>query len=104
MIALIDSWNATFRGSAADVLMMTISTYLDRRRDVYARYASMVNSSGTGKSRMVDEVATKIVTIPMCLREEGSTGSSFHPSSIFTRQHMGQQQDSLLLTRYYGTG
>src|SRR6266404_6949092 len=102
MIALVDSWNATFRGSAAKVLLMTVSTYLDKRRDVYARYTSMVNSSGTGKSRMVDEVATKIVTIPMCLREEGSIGSSFLPSSIFSHRHLGQ--DSLLRTRYYGTG
>jgi hypothetical protein len=34
----------------------------------------IVNSLGTGKSRMVHEAATKIITVPMCLRIKGSQG------------------------------
>jgi hypothetical protein len=71
VIAVIKSWDATFRGNAADVLLMSISTSFDRLSDdVYARFSSIVNSAGTGKSRMVNQVATKVVTIPMCLRGE----------------------------------
>jgi len=33
-----------------------------------------LNSSGTGKSRLVDEVSKSIITVPMCLRPEGSHG------------------------------
>jgi hypothetical protein len=40
----------------------------------YTRHAPIVNSSGTGKSRMVDELATQIITVPMCLREAGTQG------------------------------
>ena len=36
----------------------------------YARYASISQSSGTGKSRMVDELAKTILCLPMNL---GST-------------------------------
>jgi hypothetical protein len=66
---VIKSWDATFRGNAADVFLMSISTAFDRPRDdVYARFSSVVNSAGTGKSRMVDQIAKKVVTIPICLR------------------------------------
>ena len=37
----------------------------------------MVNSSGTGKSRVVHEAARKIITVPMCLRQRGTTGFMF---------------------------
>ena len=69
--AVIQSWNATFRGNAADVLLMSISTSAEQRSNgVYARFLGIVNSAGTGKSRMIDQVAKKVVTIPICLRGE----------------------------------
>jgi hypothetical protein len=58
--------NAPFRGDAADLLLETVPMYLEKGRRLHA---NIVNSSGTGKSRMVDEVAKKIITVPMCLRE-----------------------------------
>ncbi|KAI0248394.1 hypothetical protein BJV78DRAFT_1354923 [Lactifluus subvellereus] len=70
--ATVRAWSSPFQGNAADVLLMTISDYLDKQRVVYARHTSIVNSSGTGKSRTVDQVARKIITVPMCLREDGS--------------------------------
>jgi hypothetical protein len=81
-IATVKLWNTPFRGEAADVLLMTISGYLNKQRSVYARYSTIINSSGTGKSRMVDQVSTKIITIPMCLRGEGTKGLIFHPRSL----------------------
>ena len=72
--ATIDAWNSDFKGSAADVLLAAISDYLDKEKECYARLASIVNSSGTGKSRMVDQISRKIITVPVCLREYGSGG------------------------------
>ena len=71
------AWVHTFKGDTATVLLQTISSYLDKGRGSYARQATIVNSSGTGKSRMVDELATKIITVPMCLRSEPSSGDPF---------------------------
>ncbi|KAI0293883.1 hypothetical protein B0F90DRAFT_1919879 [Multifurca ochricompacta] len=72
IIATLRAWGSPFKGNAAASLLLTIESYLDKRRDVYARQTSIVNSSGTGKSRMVDEVAIGIITIPMCLRSSKS--------------------------------
>ncbi len=44
-----------------------MSSYL-AQPDVYGSYVSILNSSGTGKSCMVDELSLKIITVPMCLR------------------------------------
>ncbi|KAI0245004.1 hypothetical protein BJV78DRAFT_1270708, partial [Lactifluus subvellereus] len=52
--ATVRAWSSTFKGDAANVLLATISNYLDKQRDPYTRQTSIVNSSGTGKSRMVD--------------------------------------------------
>jgi hypothetical protein len=59
MIAIIRAWDAPFKGDAADLLLKTIPMYLEEGRRLHA---NIVNSSGTGKSRMVDEVAKKIIS------------------------------------------
>ena len=73
------SWEVEFRGEAANALLKTISVYLVQR-NVYARHASIVNSSGTGKSRMVDQLGKIIITVPMCLRDPKSAGLIYHRS------------------------
>ena len=40
-----------------------------RKNDIYARFTIFVQSSGMGKSRMVDEMARKVLVIPVCLSE-----------------------------------
>jgi hypothetical protein len=40
----------------------------------YANYLPIVQSSGTGKSRMVDELAGEVFTIPLNLREADTSG------------------------------
>ncbi|KAI0260662.1 hypothetical protein BC834DRAFT_534129 [Gloeopeniophorella convolvens] len=69
-----ESWECDYRGDAARVLLITISDYLVVGRGVYFQHANIVNSSGTGKSRMVDELSKTIITVPMCLRDPASTG------------------------------
>ena len=79
MTAAVDSWNGDFKGDAADALLNMITDMLSPANQAYARAARIVNSSGTGKSRMVDEVSTQIITVPMCLRRHGSQGATVHP-------------------------
>ncbi|KAI0299921.1 hypothetical protein BC826DRAFT_718071 [Russula brevipes] len=50
--ATLDSWGEEYRGNAADVLLKTISSYLVQT-NAYGASTSILNSSGTGKSRMV---------------------------------------------------
>ncbi|KAH9959793.1 hypothetical protein BC827DRAFT_1376981 [Russula dissimulans] len=62
------AWGSTFKGDLANVLLEIIADYLSLERTPYARLTSIVNSSGTGKSRMVDQLGKEIITVPMCLR------------------------------------
>jgi hypothetical protein len=78
----VDSWETDYQGNAANVLYDTISVYL-AEREVYSQHASIVNSSGTGKSRMVDELGKTVVTVPMCLREPGSNGLICYIPSVW---------------------
>jgi hypothetical protein len=82
-IVTLGSWKLKFKGKAADVLLNTISTYLCQK-NVRVQHCSIVNSSGTGKSRMVDELATRIITVPMCLRKSGSQGITVRCFSVST--------------------
>ena len=45
----------------------------------YARYASFVQSSGTGKSRMNDELAKTLLYLPVNLRKFGANGNVYLP-------------------------
>jgi len=74
ILAAVDAWGSNFQGNAAKVLLATISNFLSKQRTVYSRHTCIVNSSGTGKSRMVDELSREVITVPMCLREAGSQG------------------------------
>ncbi|KAF8494140.1 hypothetical protein F5888DRAFT_1848288 [Russula emetica] len=68
-LATKDAWGGKYKGDLADVLRETIADYLFKDRTPYARLTTVVNSSGTGKSRMVDQLGTEIITVPMCLRQ-----------------------------------
>lgn len=74
MTAAVHAWNSDFRGGAADALLSIITNLLSPQTETYARATCIINSSGTGKSRMVDELSVKIITVPMCLRRRGSQG------------------------------
>jgi len=68
--ATLLAWNSEFKGDLAEVLFNSIADYLSKGRTPYARLTTIVNSSGTGKSRMVDQLGTQIITVPMCLRQK----------------------------------
>jgi hypothetical protein len=83
ILAAVQAWGSKFEGDAAFVLIETISSFLDKQRNAYARLTCIVNSSGTGKSRMVDQASMKVITVPMCLREADSQGLIFGMHPIF---------------------
>ncbi|RPD57234.1 hypothetical protein L226DRAFT_435711, partial [Lentinus tigrinus ALCF2SS1-7] len=62
------SWKQPYVGNS-DVLESVLEGYMTKPGGVerYARYASITQSSGTGKSRMVDELAKKVFCISMNL-------------------------------------
>ncbi|KZT22737.1 hypothetical protein NEOLEDRAFT_1137521 [Neolentinus lepideus HHB14362 ss-1] len=67
------SWNTDYVGGYAQTLWKYIQSNMDRE-DVYARYLAIIQSSGTGKSRTVDELSKTHLVIPMNLRNSGSHG------------------------------
>ncbi|KAI0259430.1 hypothetical protein BC834DRAFT_974310 [Gloeopeniophorella convolvens] len=84
--------------NATDVLLAIISDYLKTKRNNYAPLASIINSSGTGKSRMVDELAKTIISVPMCLRDAGSKG--FPPADGSLRDWKTWTVDDMLAGKY----
>lgn len=63
------------------MLLQTVGKYLSKTQGwetpVYARYVTLAQSSGTGKSRLVDEVAKQVLVIPFNLREAGIRGDRY---------------------------
>ncbi|KIL63636.1 hypothetical protein M378DRAFT_662372 [Amanita muscaria Koide BX008] len=69
------AWNQKYVGSAADCLYDTIKGHCTRGDPVvYARYASIIQSSGMGKSRMIDELSKKHLVLPVNLRPSSDKG------------------------------
>ncbi|KAF8326117.1 uncharacterized protein EI90DRAFT_3128266 [Cantharellus anzutake] len=61
--ATVKSWSSEYRGDAANILYQ----YMMRQNiaDTYARLLPIVQSSGMGKSRMVDEFSKKHFVVPV---------------------------------------
>ncbi|KAM6501265.1 hypothetical protein JOM56_004279 [Amanita muscaria] len=69
------AWNQKYVGSEADCLYDTIKGHCTRGDPVvYARYASIIQSSGMGKSRMIDELSKKHLVLPVNLRPSSDKG------------------------------
>jgi hypothetical protein len=71
--AVEESWMREFSGDASHALWKNIKIYHTSR--LYAHYTAIVQSSGMGKSRTVDELAKHHFVIPLNLRGPNSTGS-----------------------------
>ncbi|KAF9490348.1 hypothetical protein BDN71DRAFT_1400269, partial [Pleurotus eryngii] len=99
--ATVASWGQKYYGSACTALWKYIcynfrpnpETPLTNELDntptdsFYAHYAVLFQSSGTGKSRLVDELAKKIFLIPICLRDV-STGTRYPPADVDVRTYL----------------
>lgn len=71
------SWSADFIGKLPlEALEKHVKGQMVRGK-LYARYCSIVQSSGMGKSRLMDELSKKHFLIPINLRPKGSEGVSY---------------------------
>ena len=77
-VAIVTSWKADFRGDSVDLLYKILNSYMGKEySQAYVRYASFVQSSGTGKSRQMDELAKRVVSIPLNLNDVRQDGKGF---------------------------
>jgi hypothetical protein len=65
------AWKTAFRGGGAE-LFLTCLFNMNKTRGtmLYANFVALLQSSGLGKSRLADEIAKLIFTIPFCFRTE----------------------------------
>jgi hypothetical protein len=69
-LAVIRAWSLKYHGDTYTALLKTIDDV--HRLPVEKNYAKVIiiaQSSGTGKSKTVDKVATERILFPLCLRE-----------------------------------
>ncbi|KAM6494880.1 hypothetical protein JOM56_009503 [Amanita muscaria] len=71
MLAIENAWKMAFQGDGA-ALFKSALDQMNEKRDfkLYANFVPIVQSSGMGKSRLVDETAKLIFTVPFCFRSE----------------------------------
>ena len=87
--AIEGAWTSPFRGIGAELFRLGLyQMNKDRGKKLYANFVPIIQSSGMGKSRLVDETAKLIFTIPFCLRSESDGGCA-------PRRHI--QQTNMLL-------
>jgi hypothetical protein len=78
--AVVNSWNAEFIDEGPlDGLKSHIAHQLSKKSvgKIYAHYCSIVQSSGMGKSRLLDEFSKCFFLIPINLRPTNSEGTSY---------------------------
>ena len=80
------SWGHPYKGYAHKALWGHIETYATSK-DYCAPYRSIVQSSGTGKSRCIDELGKDHLVVPMSLRCPETRGEYMSHMSIFTIIH-----------------
>ncbi|KAH9016325.1 hypothetical protein EDB84DRAFT_1276909 [Lactarius hengduanensis] len=80
------SWSAEFIGHLPLVALETHVRDQMKLVETYARYCSIVQSSGMGKSRLLDEFSKKHFMIPINLRPEDARG--FPPADDVVRDFL----------------
>ena len=74
--ATVKSWGKEFRGDLSMVLHGILRNYMAiARTSLYACVVPHVQSSGTGKSRTHDELAKRILYIPLNLASSSATST-----------------------------
>ncbi|KAJ1301382.1 hypothetical protein OPQ81_008646 [Rhizoctonia solani] len=97
-------------GNLPELFVDTLSKYsesasgVEASRRAYNRSISVIQSSGMGKSRLVEEAANLVFTIPINLREELANGTrAYPPPDIELREFFGThalKSDALLQAEY----
>lgn len=66
-----EAWTTPFRGNGAALFRLELDRMNeDRGEKLYANFVPIIQSSGMGKSRLVDETAKLVFTLPFCFRSE----------------------------------
>ena len=76
---LRNAWKEPFRGEYHKVLLKKINAMYEPQP--YKNTCAIVQSSGTGKSRMVDELAKLVFTLPINIRRSEGISMTY-PSAI----------------------
>ncbi|KZT00611.1 uncharacterized protein LAESUDRAFT_753114 [Laetiporus sulphureus 93-53] len=89
----ISAWSRNFYGTAHQTLYSSIERMNSSRvpEQLYSNYISIVQSSGTGKSRTVDEMARLVFTFPFNLRAEGYPGYAYPAADSAIRDFLLEQ-------------
>src|SRR5262245_4921935 len=70
-LATMQSWTIEYVGDASDSLYEHLQYYVDAGGDnIYANYTSIVQSSGMGKSRAVDQLSKTRLVVSLNLRQD----------------------------------
>ncbi|KAG6915651.1 hypothetical protein DXG01_010615 [Tephrocybe rancida] len=69
-LSVIKAWKTPYVGAAADLLHRAIKTMRisEASKNSYGNFCAIIQGSGTGKSRMVDQLAQSVFTIPVIFR------------------------------------
>ena len=70
--ATLKSWDEQYIGDAHHLFFESITRQCQTQLQYYARYQSIIQSSGMGKSRMIDELSKEHIVIPINLRTSGT--------------------------------
>ncbi|KAG5647118.1 hypothetical protein H0H81_007897 [Sphagnurus paluster] len=80
------SWNSDFIGDTAALMAHVRKYYHSQNPSYYGRFLTIVQSSGMGKSRLLDQLSKEYFTILLNLREDGSKG--YPPADVDLRNFL----------------
>jgi hypothetical protein len=67
-LAVIDAWKSDYRGDAYKLMLRVIDeVHQSSETTNYAKLVPVAQSSGTGKSKTVDKIATERILFPIIL-------------------------------------
>jgi hypothetical protein len=69
-LAVILAWGQTYLGDAHKILLKAVDELHELKPRNYAKMIPIIQLSGTGKSRTVDNVSKERILFPMCLQED----------------------------------
>jgi hypothetical protein len=87
-LAIERSWTQDYQGDSHMFALEVIESYRKKSAGAekrYACYTTVMQSSGMGKSRMMDQMATLVPIIPVNLRPNGDTGIHSACSALSVR-------------------
>lgn len=89
LVATIDAWSVDFEGKNHELLVECLRSMNRGRNEeerkkgrLYRNFTSIVQSSGMGKSRTVDEASKIVFTLPFNIRDSKENGTSLSKSFV----------------------